>query len=636
MRPVDRLLLLLCAFLLIGCNPPAPKQLPPATRPHLIVVTQPATTRSVDAEPTTTDPRDTLPFLASDGLAGRLPGSPGIQRAGDFLAGEVARIGLKPAPGQADYFQPFEMAQTSTIASSTQLSINDQPELLGKDFAPMALSAQATFHAPVVFIGFGISTELTEDARYDDYTGIDVRGKVVLAMMKEPLSEKNVSRLAGPGQVWSNHALFVEKARLAAKHGAVALLLVAPPSSGGVDTVNPYSGDGQHAASIPVFQITRRLANVMLSMGGQGDLKSVQDQIDQSGLPHSVLLKDINAAGTVVIEHTHITVRNVIAALPGKGPQANEWVIVGAHYDHLGRGQMGHMAGGSTGAIWHGADDNASGTAALIELADQLRQGPPLPRSVLFIFFTAEEEGLVGSDYFVHHPTIPLENAVAMLNLDMVGRLKDNSLLVGGAATAPMFDAMVQSAIRGTPLITSVALPDEGGRGGMGPSDHMSFALHKIPVLFLFTGMHADYHRPTDTADKINYEGIDTVVGVSQRIVAAMAAMPRQAYDARSDNAALARMFGGSPHQVVLGVVPSDNAIEVTTGVPISTVVKDGPADRAGIKANDLLTAFNGKPVHNLSDLSEALDEAHAGDRVVLRVLRGSQAVDLHAVLEAK
>jgi membrane-associated protease RseP (regulator of RpoE activity) len=256
---------------------------------------------------------------------------------------------------------------------------------------------------------------------------------------------------------------------------------------------------------------------------------------------------------------------------------------------------------------------------------------------VLFIFFTAEEEGLVGSDYYVRHPVIPLGDVVAMLNLDMVGRLKDNSLLVGGAATAPMFDSMVQSAVRGTPLVTSVALPDEGGRGGLGPSDHMSFAMHKIPVLFLFTGMHADYHRPTDTSDKINYDGIDTVVGVSQRIVGMMTTMPRQQYDARSDSSAMSRMFGGgSPHQVVLGVVPNDNAMDVTNGVPIGTVVKDGPADRAGIRANDLLTAFNGKAVHNLSDLSAALDESQAGDKVTVRVLRGSTALELHAVLEAR
>jgi hypothetical protein len=640
MRLADRLLFLLFALLLIGCNPPAPPPPAlPATRPHPIVIIAPppATTRSVDIEPSTTDPRDTVPFLASDALAGRLPGSPGIQRAGDFLADELTRIGLKPAPGQADFFQPFEMAQTSTIASSTQLAINGQSELLGKDFAPMALSAQANFHAPVVFAGFGISTELTEEIRYDDYAGIDVKGKVVLAMMKEPLNERNLSRLAGPSEHWSNHALFVEKARQAAKHGALALLLVAPPTSGGLDNVNPYSGDGQHAASIPVFQITRRLADVILSMGGLPDLKSVQDQINGTFQPKSTDLKDVEAAGAVVIEHTHINVRNVVAALPGTGPHANEWVIVGAHYDHLGQGQMGHMTGGRTGAIWHGADDNASGTAALIELADHLKHGPPLPRSVLFIFFTGEEEGLIGSDYFVRHPLVPLNDVVAMLNLDMVGRLKDNSLLIGGAATAPIFDSMVQSAIRGTPLITSVALPDEGGRGGMGPSDHMSFALHKIPVLFLFTGMHADYHRPTDTADKINYEGIDTLVGVSQRIVSQMAAMPRQQYDARNDNAAMSRMFGGgSPHHVVLGVVPGENAMEITNGVPVGTVVKDGPADRAGIKSNDLLTAFNGKPVRNLSDLSAALDESQAGDKVTVRVLRGSTTIDMKAVLEGK
>jgi hypothetical protein len=260
---------------------------------------------------------------------------------------------------------------------------------------------------------------------------------------------------------------------------------------------------------------------------------------------------------------------------------------------------------------------------------------------VLFVFFTAEEEGLIGSDYLVHHSPIPLDQVVAMLNLDMVGRLRNNSLEIGGAGTAPIWNSIVQSAVNGTKITTSVALPDDGGRGGLGPSDHMSFAERHIPVLFLFTGMHADYHRPTDTADKINYAGIDQVVEVSQRIVGQMATMPRQQYDASSDNTNMSRMIalsGGAngEHHAVLGVVPDDSAMDVNNGVPIAAVSSGGPAERAGFKAKDLLVAFNGKAVKNLNDLSEALDEAHAGDKVTVKVLRDSKIVELHAVLEER
>ncbi len=625
-----------------GCNSRAPQaeKVVPPPRPAtttFAAATLPATTESTDGFPVTTDPRDTLPFLASDALAGRLPGSTGIWRAGDFLAAELSRLGLQPVPGQADYFQPFEMAKASSVGLSTRLLVNGQSELLNKDFAPMPISAEADYDGPVVFAGFGITVDPSNPGSYDDFAGLDVRGKVVLAMMKEPLDEKGASRLAGSQARWSNHALFVAKAKNAADHGAVALLLVAPPSSGGGDVVNLYTGDGRGSAPIPVIQITRRMANLMLSLGGAGDLRSIQDRIYASFKPQSSELQNLEIAGSVKIEHTSIKVRNVMAVLPGAGPHSDEWVVVGAHYDHLGLGQMGHMTGGRVGSIWHGADDNASGTSAVLELADRLKHSAPLPRSVLFIFFTAEEEGLVGSDYYVKNPLIPLDKTVAMLNLDMVGRLRGNDLEVGGAATAAIFDSMVQSAIAGTGLTISVALPDEGGRGGYGPSDHMSFAQHRIPVLFLFTGIHADYHRPTDTADKINYAGIDELVGVSQRLVTAMSVMPRQQYDARSDNNSMSRLVSGNTpagHRAVLGVVPDDSAMDQTNGARISGVVPGGPADKAGFQPNDLLVAFNGKPLKNLGDLSEALDESHGGDKVVIKVLRDSKPVELHAVLE--
>ncbi len=659
MKFFGRKLTILAAGLLLagGCKSsppvPAPVAVKPATRPTMVASVAPATMRSVDAFPSTTDPRETVPFLASDALAGRLPGSPGIQRAGDFLAAELSRIGLKPLPGQADYFQPFDMAQASTLSPATEFLVNGQGELPDRDFEPMGLSAEGAFHGPVIFAGFGITTDPTEPVQYDDYAGLDVRGKVVLAMMKEPAvaqldahgkpaidNDHNpimLSRLLGNHEGWSNNAMWVSKARNAARHGAAALLLVAPLTDGGPDVVPRYDGDSKHLAAIPVIRITRRMANVILSMGGTADLKSQQDAIDTSFQPRSGDLKDIEVSGAVAVQHKHIPVRNVIAYLPGAGSHADEWVVVGAHYDHLGLGQLGHTAGRPTSGVWHGADDNASGTAAVLALADRLKHSKPLPRSVLFIFFTAEEEGLVGSDHFVKNPLIPMEKIVAMLNLDMVGRLKNESLAIGGGGTAAIFDSMVASAIRGTNLTTTFALPEDGGRGGLGPSDHMSFAERKIPVLFLFTGMHADYHRPTDTADKINYEGIDEVVGVSQRIVQQMAAMPRQQYDASSDSNSMTRSAGGKQtRRAVLGVVPDDSAMDVSNGVPISGIVTGGPADKAGFKANDLLVMFNGKPLRTLSDLSEALDESHAGDSVEVKVLRDSKPVVLHAVLEER
>jgi len=286
---------------------------------------------------------------------------------------------------------------------------------------------------------------------------------------------------------------------------------------------------------------------------------------------------------------------------------------------------------GPVGSVYHGADDNASGTAAVLELAADLKRAGPLPRSVLFVFFTGEEEGLIGSDHFVKHPPVPLDHVVAMLNMDMVGRLKNDDLLIGGAGTAKPFDGMVADAIAGTGLHTSTF-----ERGGLGPSDHMSFALHRIPVLFLFTGLHADYHRPTDTADKINYPGIDRIVAVAQRIVTAMADMPRPAYDGSADGQstmATAAGHGAGGGRASLGVVPDYASTDSKAGVPITGVGEGTAAEKAGLKGGDLLVGFNSTPLNNLQDLSDVLAEANPGDKVVVKVVRGGKTLELNAVL---
>jgi hypothetical protein len=249
---------------------------------------------------------------------------------------------------------------------------------------------------------------------------------------------------------------------------------------------------------------------------------------------------------------------------------------------------------------------------------------------VLLVCFTGEEEGLIGSDYFVKNSPIPIEKIAAMLNLDMVGRLKDNNLLLGGESTAPIFDGMVDTAIAGTGLKTQTF-----EKGGLGPSDHMSFALKKVPVLFLFTGLHKDYHRPTDTADKVNYDGIDTVVTIAQRIVNAMAVMPRQQYNGSEDsNSTMAFATGrGGTHRASLGVVPDYSATDSRAGVPITGVGEGTAAEKAGLKSGDLIVAYNTTTLNNLQDLSDVLAEARPGDKVTVKVVRDGKTLELHAVL---
>jgi len=610
-------LLLLCA----GCN-----SQPAATAKH---ADQAPATQASSEFPTTSNPRDTLPFLASDALAGRAPGTPGIERAGDFLATEFARIGLQRLPGTDGYFQPFPMALSTSLAPGTGLSINDKPLQLSTDFSPLSLTGEGPFSGHVVFAGYSIV-----NPKFDEYAGIDAGGKVVLAMRQEPVDQNKKSRFAAPNQNWSDGAFFSAKAKAAAAHGAVALLLVSPPSSGGDDQVLPFFGDtAGSGAKIPVIQISRRVADLLLEMGGAPDLKSLQAEIDSTLSPRSVELKDVEVAGDVAVKRSTASVRNVLAYLPGAGEHADEFVVVGAHYDHLGTGQLGHMLG-PVGSIYHGADDNASGTAAVLELAERMKAAGPLPRSVLFALFTGEEEGLIGSDYFIKHPPVPLDKIVAMINLDMVGRMKNDTVLMGGWGTAPIWESMMKQAAADVGVKTQ-----SFEKGGLGPSDHMSFALKKIPVLFLFTGLHKDYHRPTDTADKINYAGIDRAVDLTQRLVAATAAMPRQQYDGSNDSKATmafatghgAAGVGGG--QAALGVVPDYSSMDATDGVHITGVGGGSPAEAAGLQPGDVLTRWNDKPLNNLQDLSDDLAQANPGDAVQITVLRDGKTVTVRAKL---
>jgi hypothetical protein len=621
-----------------GCNADSPKASP--VPPVAMMATTPTTTPVVTATtgpafdangfPTDTDPRDTIPFLAGDELAGRLPGTPGLVRAGDFLAAELKRVGVAPLPGVDGYFQPFEMTESVTLSSSTKLELNGKPLKTKTDFDPMGVSTEGYFRGDVAFVGYGITRP-----DYDDYAGIDVKGKVVLAMLKEPTDDKRRSRFAGPKDQWSAAALFAVKAHQARAHGAVALLLVAPPSSGGGDIVNRYFGapDAQ-PDSLPTMQITRRVANLILATANKPDLKAMQDAINSAVKPASTDLPDVGIDGNVSVKRTKASVRNVIGCVAGTGPHKDEWVVVGAHYDHLGHGELGNMVGGKVGSLWHGADDNASGTAAVLELADRMAHGPPPDRSVLFVFFTAEEEGLIGSAWFTGHPPIPLGKISSMLNLDMVGRLKNGDLQIGGGATAKEWDGIVAAAVHGSGLTTSTALPDENGRGGIGPSDHANFAMHRIPVLFLFTGLHADYHRPSDTADKINYDGIALIVPVAEKILATMETMPRPVYDGSADSAGMALVLGND-HKAGLGVLPGDVSSD-PVGLSISDVSPGSAAAKAGLKPGDILTAVGAKSIGSLGDLSEALGKSRPGDSVVVKFVRDSKPLSVAATLDER
>jgi Zn-dependent M28 family amino/carboxypeptidase len=637
--------------------------------------------------------RSDVYFLASDRLEGRGVGTQGLDVAGDFIASRFASLGLKPLPGLDGYFQTFEMITSESIAPETGLTVAGRAFKVKQDFVPASFSGEKVFEGPVVFAGYGITNK---EKGYDDYAGLDVKGKVVLILRFEPHDAKGKSRWAK--DEYSEHSHLDVKAKNAESHGAAAVIMVNPPKYHYAENEDPllaFVRQPSSAMPMPFVHVTRAAAGEVLKKAGAPELAELQGRLDRDVKPASFDLKDVTASGRVALARTRRPVRNVVAYLPGT--KADEYVVVGSHYDHLGWGGPGSLMAMPTSAhgvaaaatqagpdliegigrvltgqadrpatrpatvpavvvhpgahaattnnsvpamraIHHGADDNASGTAAMLELARVMArraaaEGRPPERSVVFCAFTAEESGLNGSARFVKDPPIDLKKTAAMLNFDMVGRVRNNLLYVGGGGTAAPLKGLLEKADEDSPLQFK-----NFGDGGLGPSDHMSFALKKVPVLFLFSGNHADYHRPSDTADKVNYDGIAEVVRVGAELIDELARMPMSAYvDAADKSSMMNPMTAGTGGEGVrrasLGVVPEYGGEEDGKGVVIGGTTSGTPAEKAGLRGGDVIVKVGERATGTLMELSTALASYKPGDRVKVVYRRGGQERTADVVL---
>lgn len=581
------------------------------------------------------DMRAAVIYLASDELEGRKVGTPGLQKAADFIADDFGKLGLKMLPGLGNYFQPFSMiTRVDPDPAKTSVLVNGRQLELDHDYVPLRASAESAIEAPVAFAGYGISDAAKH---YDDYASLDAKGKIVLVMRFEPQDKDGKSRFAGKDDQWSTDATIPQKVQAAVDHGAVGVILVNPAMHHDDEGLISFRSAFPFGSKLPLMQVTNAVAESMLKDAHQADLKTLESRIDSDLKPESTQLNDVSAKLAFGIHRTEAQVENVAALLPGQGPHANEYVVIGAHYDHLGHGGPGSMAPWSHG-IHHGADDNASGTAAMLELADRFAHLGPQARSIVFIAFTGEEEGLIGSSYFVSHPPVPLSNVVAMLNLDMVGRMSGEKLLLGGEGTAPAFPTLLEKADEGLPLKLG-----QFEKGGFGPSDHMSFARKKIPVLFFFSGLHVDYHRPTDTSDKINYKGMDEVVEFGAKLVEELTTMSRQLYDGRYDSQSMLHMAGigssGSTHggSASFGTIPDySQPDDSKDGMRVGGVVPGSPADKLGLHEGDMMVEFNGTPIGNKMDYTMALGKAKPGQTVRVKAMRAGKSIEVEATLAAR
>jgi hypothetical protein len=562
--------------------------------------------------------------LSAPDMEGRGAGTKGLVKASKYLEHRYKSLGLQPA-GANGYLQPFTVTTGAKLKSDNEFMVDEggkkQPLTLNQDFVPASFSSSGSLTAPVVFAGYGASAE---EFGYDDYAGLDVKDKIVVVLRYEP----EVFGVKSGQHGLTQHSQLVTKAINARNHGAKALVLInGKLADGEEDLLMRFGGvSGPQDAGIMLLQVKNAVADSWLKAAGKS-LADVQQQINHSGKPDSFAFPaTLQLSLKVDIEATHARVNNVLAYLPGK---TAEYVIIGAHYDHLGRGDSNSLAPSQIGKIHPGADDNASGTAAVLELARLFApMKGQLDRGILFMSFSGEELGLLGSAEWVKDPTLPLDKCVAMLNMDMIGRIKDNKVYIGGVGTGSTFKTVLEQAQKREPNFKI-----EYSAGGYSASDHTSFVAKKIPVLFFFSGLHSDYHKPSDTWDKINAPSAAQLLNLVGNVALQLAETPSPpTFITVVEDKPVSG--GGGGYGPYFGSIPDFG--EVKDGVRFSDVRPGSPAAKAALKAGDILVQFGDKPIHNLYDFTDALRRSKVGEVVEVKVLRDGQPITASVKLEQR
>ena len=558
---------------------------------------------TITREITTSELRDHIKYLSSDSLKGRLTGSPGDSLAALYIKNQLASAGLVPFSG--DGFQRYEVTDKVIAGDKNFLTVNGEEFAASADFMPFSFSGNSELEADIVFAGYGFSIN-NDSLKWNDYDNTDVTGKWVLILRGDPEPEKSVS-----GFIPFNGDR--DKALLAKDMGAKGVLMVSGPATDANDTFESLS-QGDYSVEIPVLRIKRGVADKILK-GTNNSVAELEKRINSAMKPGGFTTGTKVYAGSEIIK-TKSTTRNVVMVVPGDDELLkNEYVIIGGHFDHLGMGGSSSRAR-DTVAVHHGADDNASGISLMIELAEKFALTKEShKRTLIFAAFSGEESGLLGSKYFTDNPPVDLTKVNAMINLDMIGRLKDSSSLqIGGAGTAEGLKKLVRS-LSDTTNVT-LAFSDEG----YGPSDHSSFYGKNIPVLFYSTGAHLDYHTPSDTWDKINYPGMVTISDMIFKVAADFANNPeRLKFTEAGPKVEVNRVMRRKG--VTLGIMP-DFAGNVQNGLRADFVTPGKPAAIGGMKNGDIITSIEGKRVNNIQDYMYRMGQLKHGQTISVEVLR--------------
>lgn len=569
---------------------------------------------------TATNVRNHIKYLASDELEGRFPGTKGIELAKDYILNTFKSYGLKALNGTNT--QSLEVTVGYELGKDNQVYFNliiPKPGVpiemvkpvrktwdVNKDWLPVSLSENKEIEGAMVFAGYGITAK---DLKYDDYEGIDVKDKIVIVLTNSPDGEKESSE-------FHPYTSYRYKATNARNHGAIGVIFVKIQG----DSANvfvPLDRDrGERNTGIVAIQVNR---NRIAEYFPKNSLYPTELEINKTRKPKSFELPNAKIHIKVDLEDKKVKTENLFAMLEGTDPKLkDEYIIIGAHYDHLGWGGPTSNYHGNKPMIHNGADDNASGVAVMLEIARLLSEQQP-KRTIIFVSFTSEELGLLGSNYFVNHPPIDLSKVSMMVNLDMVGRMQNDNLFAIGVASSSMFPSLLNELDS-----TDVTIKITQSESPIAASDNTSFYLKNIPSIFFFTGVHLDYHRPSDDWEKINYLGCDKAANFIANFVKKVADLDVKLPFTRAtnDNNSESKPSSGSSYgsKVWFGIIP--NFENEPKGFKISGSSPGSPAEKAGLIENDIILKIDQNEIKNIHDFMFALKEHKPGDEVKVIFLR--------------